>query len=84
MSCLVALTTHTNRLTSSSRQNSVGLDIIEFLMNELSEGDEVLMRPMALAEHLNGLFAAVMSVALACSDELSELGAIWFAPLCSF
>ena len=57
---------------------------MEFLANESSKGGEVLMRPMALVGHLNGMFAVVMAVALACSDELSELGVIWFAPLCSF
>ncbi len=55
-----------------------------FRANELSEGGEVLMRPMALVESLNGLVAAVMAVALACSDELLELGVVWFAPFFSF
>ena len=72
----MALTTHTNRLTSSSGQKSVSLNITEVLANESSEGDEVLMRPMALVEHLNGLFAAVVAVALSCSNEPSELGVV--------
>jgi len=38
---------------------------MEFLADESSEGGEILMRPMAVVEHLDGPFAAVTIVALA-------------------
>ncbi len=76
MNFCVAITNHTNRLTSGSTQNSVHLDLMEFLVNESSKDGEVLMRPMVLVECLDDLFAAVMVFALACGNELSELGVV--------
>ena len=55
---------HKNWLTSSSGQSIVHLDIMECLVEHMSEGDEVLVRPMAFVEHLDGLFDVVTVVAI--------------------